>query len=70
MAVSLGPMPTPKNRTGLNSRQEVFCRGLAEGKSQSQAYVDAGYAARGNSAEANAAILIRNHKVAARFAEH
>ena len=56
-------------RNTLNARQEAFCRGVAEGKSQSQAYVDAGYAARGNSAEANAAILIRNHKVAARLAE-
>ena len=33
-------------RNTLNARQEAFCRGLAEGKSQSQAYVDVGYAAR------------------------
>ena len=45
-----------------------FLPGLAEGKSQKQAYVDAGYAARGNSAEAEAARLIRNDKVAARVA--
>ena len=45
-----------------------FLPGLAEGKLQEQAYVDAGYAARGNSAEAEAARLIRNDKVAARVA--
>ena len=61
-------MPASSRNT-LNARQEAFCRGLAEGKSQAQAYVDAGYAARRNSAEANAAILIRKHKVAARIAE-
>ena len=53
----------------LNTRQEAFCRRVAEGLPQSLAYIKAGYTARGNSAEANAAILIRNPKVAARFAE-
>jgi hypothetical protein len=52
----------------LNHRQEAFCRGLAEGLPQSRAYIDAGYASRGNAAEVSASQLLRNPKVAARVA--
>ena len=51
LPVPLRPMPVPKNRNTLNARQEAFCRGLTEGKSQSTAYVEAGYDARGNAVE-------------------
>ena len=52
----------------LNARQEAFCRGLAEGKSQQQAYIDAGYDGdiRERTAEASASRLLSNAKVAAR----
>ncbi|MGY3327479.1 phage terminase small subunit [Mesorhizobium sp. USDA 4775] len=53
----------------LNTRQERFCLSLAEGLPQSRAYVDAGYAARGNAAEASASQLLRNPKVVRRLAE-
>jgi hypothetical protein len=53
---------------GLNSRQEAFCRGLAEGLPQSRAYIQAGYGSRGNAAEASDSQLLRNPKVAARVA--
>lgn len=53
----------------LNIRQERFCLSLAEGLPQSRAYVDAGYAARGNAAEASASQLLRNPKVVRRLAE-
>ena len=47
----------------LNARQEAFCRGLAEGKPASRAYAEAGYDARGNAAEVNAARLLRKAQV-------
>ncbi|WP_245435970.1 terminase small subunit [Mesorhizobium tamadayense] len=50
-------------------RQERFCLGLAEGLPQSRAYIEAGYIARNNAAEASASQLLRNPKVAARVAE-
>ncbi|RUW27305.1 terminase small subunit [Mesorhizobium sp. M4B.F.Ca.ET.215.01.1.1] len=53
----------------LNIRQERFCFGLAEGLPQSRAYVEAGYAARGNAAEVEASKMVRLPKVAARVAE-
>ena len=55
----------------LNARQEAFCRGLAEGKSQQQAYIDAGYDGdiRERTAEASASRLLSNAKVAARVKE-
>ncbi|RWG80221.1 MAG: hypothetical protein EOQ69_21635 [Mesorhizobium sp.] len=53
----------------LNTRQERFCLGLAEGLPQSRAYVEAGYAARGNAAEVEASKMVRLPKVAARVAE-
>ena len=59
-------MPTGSN---LNARQEAFCRGLAEGKPASRSYVEAGYNARGNAAEVNAARLLRKAQVANRLRE-
>src|SRR6476659_4082233 len=53
----------------LTARQEAFCRGLAKGLPASRAYVEAGYDARNNAAEANASRLLRNAKVAARLAD-
>lgn len=50
-------------------RQERFCLALAEGLPQSRAYVEAGYTARGNAAEAAAARLFRNVQVQSRVAE-
>ncbi len=60
------PTATTKAKAGptLTARQEAFCRGLAEGKSQTQAYIDAGYEARSNAAETGAVQLLRNTKVA------
>ena len=60
--------PINPNMT-LNARQEAFCRWLAEGKSQQQAYIDAGYDARGRSAETKASRLVSNGKIASRVAE-
>ncbi|MER9403680.1 terminase small subunit [Mesorhizobium caraganae] len=53
----------------LNIRQERFCQGLLEGLPQSRAYVEAGYAARGNAAQVEASKMVRLPKVAARVAE-
>ena len=61
--------PLNPNMT-LNARQEAFCRGLAEGKSQSAAYLDAGYdVQRSKTADEAASRLSRNVKVVARVAE-
>ncbi|MER8570639.1 terminase small subunit [Mesorhizobium sp. M1338] len=57
----------PKSK--LNIRHERFCHALAEGLPQSRAYIEAGYAARGNAAEVEASKLVRMPKVAARVAE-
>lgn len=46
-----------------NIRHERFALGIAQGKPASNAYVDAGYKARGNAAEASASKLLRNPKV-------
>lgn len=48
-----------------NPKHERFAQGLAQGKSQADAYAAAGYAA----SEPNASRLTRNDKVAARVAE-
>ena len=53
----------------LTARQEAFCTSLAKGLPASRAYVNAGYDARNNAAEANASRLLRNAKVATRLAE-
>lgn len=60
---------TPNPRKALNSRQEAFCRGLAEGLSQSAAYVRAGYKPRGPVADAEASRMVRNPKVVLRLSE-
>ena len=52
-----------------NTRHERFAQGVTQGKPGSKAYADAGYKARGNSAEVNAARLLRNAKVAARITD-
>jgi phage terminase small subunit len=52
------------SRSALNPRQTAFVRHLAEGKSQAQAYLDAGYRGDRRQADANAARLIANDKVA------
>ena len=48
----------------LNTRQLRFALGIIEGKAKGKAYVDAGFSARGNAAEAAASRLLRNVKVA------
>jgi len=50
-----------------NIRHERFAHGIAQGKSGSRAYIDAGYKARGNSAETNAARLLRHAQVCQRI---
>ncbi|RWK12049.1 MAG: Terminase small subunit [Mesorhizobium sp.] len=56
-------------RAKLNMRQERFCLGLAEGLPQSRAYIEAGYTARDNAAEVNAARLLRKAQVKSRLEE-
>lgn len=48
----------------LNARQLRFVLGVIEGKDAKSAYINAGYKARGNAAEASASKLLRNPKVA------
>lgn len=50
---------------GLTDQQKRFADGLLEGKTQRRAYIDAGYKATGAAADASAARLVRNAKVAA-----
>src|SRR5262245_23127340 len=57
------------NNGALNARQERYAQLLAEGMPQSRAYVEAGYKARGQSADAEASKLIRIDKVKTRLAE-
>jgi phage terminase small subunit len=52
-----------------NTRHERFAQEVAAGKSASEAYQNAGYDAKGNSAEAAASRLLRNVKVADRVSE-
>lgn len=52
-----------------NIRHERFAQGIAQGMPASRAYIEAGYKARGNSAEVNAARLLRNAQVAQRLDE-
>ena len=51
-----------------NTRHEYFAQSMAKGKSQLQAYLDAGYA-NNSGAESNAARLNRNEQVLARITE-
>lgn len=52
-----------------NHRHERFAQLIAQGKPASHAYIQAGYKARGNAAETNAARLLRNAQVQQRLAE-
>lgn len=51
-----------------NAKHEVFAQGLAEGKSQGRAYVDAGYSEKNAGSNASA-LLAKNKQVSARVAE-
>jgi hypothetical protein len=54
----------------LTARQEAFCRNLAQGLSQFEAYRKAGYRSKGrNATDAHAARLARNGKVKKRLNE-
>lgn len=53
------------NDSNLNTRQLRFALGIIEGKTEEQAYVDAGYKARGANARAAASKLLTNDNVAA-----
>lgn len=53
----------------LNERQERFCQLVVSGRPHGRAYEEAGYKAKGASADAQAARMIRNDKVKARIAE-
>ncbi len=58
------------NTAMLTARQEAFCRNLARGLSQFEAYRKAGYRSKGrNATDAHAARLARNGKVASRVSE-
>jgi hypothetical protein len=50
-----------------NARHERFAQELVRGKTQEQAYIDAGYSESG--AEVSASRLLRNAKIVARVAE-
>lgn len=52
-----------------NIRHERFAQGIAQGKTVTDAYIHAGYAARGRSAEVAGSRLLRNVEVAARLGE-
>ncbi|MBA3890780.1 MAG: terminase small subunit [Gemmatimonadaceae bacterium] len=52
-----------------NIRHERFAQAIARGRAASTAYIEAGYAARGRSAEVASSRLLRNVEVAARLEE-
>ncbi len=52
------PAMAKTTKPALNAQQEAFCRWLAEGKTQQQAYIDAGYTGHGRSAETKASRLL------------
>jgi phage terminase small subunit len=52
-----------------NQRHERFCQAIAMGKSHRVAYLDAGYKSAPDSADASAARLLADAKVAARVSE-
>lgn len=52
-----------------NIRHEHFAQGIAQGKTVTDAYIHAGYAARGRSAEVNGSRLLRNAEVQRRIDE-
>lgn len=51
------------NNMALNPRQMKFVEGYLSGKPASQAYIEAGYDAKGNAAESAAARMLRNVQV-------
>ncbi|MEL6278494.1 MAG: terminase small subunit [Pseudomonadota bacterium] len=53
----------------LNSRQQKFVMAYSQGAAASAAYVQAGYSARGNSAEVNASRLLKDAKICSALAE-
>lgn len=53
----------------LNERQERFCQLVASGRPHGRAYEEAGYSAKGRSADAQAAKLVAKGNVQARIAE-
>ena len=55
--------PKSNGRTPLNARQAAFCRFLAEGRSNRDAYLLAGYNTTPEAADANAARLLGNDRV-------
>jgi phage terminase small subunit len=55
--------------TGLNARQLRFALGVLEGKDATNAYIGAGYKARGHAAESSASKLLRKPEVQAFLAE-
>lgn len=56
-------------RRWLTPAQEAFVRGVLEGKTQTQAYIDAGYQSRGITATKKASKLIRQPHMRARLEE-
>lgn len=56
-----------KTEIKLNPKQEIFAQGVAIGKSQENAYIDAGYSENG--ARINASKLLTNHNISARVQE-
>lgn len=55
---------------GLTDQQRRYADGLLKGKTQRDAYISAGYKARGATADAAAARLLRNVRVAAYLEHH
>lgn len=54
----------------LSGRQELFAQGIVQGKTQRQAYIDAGFKSQGDEAnDANASRLISTDKLRARISE-
>ena len=47
----------------MNSRHKKFCEGIVAGKSNQQAYTDAGYESTGSVASAAATRLLKNVKI-------
>ena len=47
----------------MNSRHKKFCEGIVAGKSNQQAYADAGYESTGSVASAAATRLLKNVKI-------
>lgn len=61
--------PFDPSRPLDNRRWEAFCQNILGDidENQRKAYIDAGYKARGDSADSAASLLLKNHKVSARL---